>query len=73
MFKYVIEEFVIICLSWPVGLSPWKHGFILKAIHVRFILDKASLGQVAFQVILFALVSNIPQLLNALIIVAWLC
>jgi len=35
------------------GLSQRRHGFVPKTVHVRFVVDKAVLGQVFLSVLRF--------------------
>jgi hypothetical protein len=48
-------------LRWLVaGLSPERPRFELSSVHVGFVMDKVSLGQVSLQVIQLSPVNIIP-------------
>ena len=45
-------------------LSAWWPGFDLKAVHVRFVVDKVALGQVSLPVLRFPPYTNLPSMLR---------
>ena len=46
------------------GLSPLRLGFVPRSFHVRFVVNKVSLGQVSLQVLQFSSVIIIPPMLH---------
>jgi hypothetical protein len=48
------------------GLSPWRPDFVLRSVHVGFVVDIAVVGQVRLRFHLFSPVSIIPPWLSIL-------
>jgi hypothetical protein len=46
------------------GLPPWRPGFNHRSVHVGFVVDKVTLGQVFLQVLRFSPVNFIPPVLH---------
>jgi len=62
-FKFSIQTGKNAPWFWPLlaGLSRRKPGFYTSPVHVRFVLDEVTMGQVFLQVLLLYPVSIIPQ------------
>jgi hypothetical protein len=57
-------ERTLILVSKRPGLSPRRHGFVPRSVHVRFVVNKEALGQNFVWVFRFSLVSIIIQMLR---------
>ena len=53
---YIIKVFA--------GLSPQRPELDPRSVHVRFVVEKVSLGRICIKVLLFSPVSTVPQVLH---------